>query len=218
MTLRGERAGKVSKAWSTLDVPVTTRIVMLLLLVALSMLLLDQPIARWVTSLTPWARTFAIWISEAASPVFVLALLLALSIFSIVHARARQAPVPTFCVSGLSCGLAAVVSSLLIKNMIGRARPSALHGWDSWLFKPFAFDDAFASLPSAQAALAAAITCSAAVHFPRYRVCLLTTGVLICVARVFAGEHWTSDVIAGWTLGWLVTRVLRQLFKQTLFP
>jgi len=191
---------------------------MLLLLVALSMLLLDQPVARWVTYLAPRLRTFAMWISEATSPVFVMPLLLALSLFAMVPARGKKAPVLALGIFELRCGLVAVLSSLLVKNIVGRARPSAISGWESSLFKPLAFDDAFASLPSTQAALAAAITCSAAVHFPRYRVCLLAAGVLICVARVFAGEHWTSDVIAGWTLGWLVTLVLRRRFKQAPFP
>ncbi|WP_250957355.1 phosphatase PAP2 family protein [Rhizobium sp. CG5] len=180
------------------------------------MLLIDQPVARWVTSLPSWLQTVGIWISEATSPVFVLPLIFGTSAFALLYAKARQKPASTFGVFCLCCGVAAVLSSLLVKNIIGRARPAALHGWDTSLFKPFAFDDAFASLPSTQAAFAAAVACSAAIQFPQYRVILLTAGALTCAARIFAGEHWPSDVIAGWALGWLVTLALLKLSNTRL--
>jgi len=37
---------------------------------------------------------------------------------------------------------------------------------------------------------------------------LLAAGVAICASRVLAGDHWASDVIAGWMLGWLATLAL----------
>lgn len=204
-------SGTASDGWRRPRAPVATWMARLLALTGLAMLLVDQPVARWVTSLPPWLKALAIEVSEATSPVYVLPLLLGIAIATRTYARRNRTVASVSDFFELSSGVAALLTSLLIKTMIGRARPSALGG-DGFLFKPLAFEDAFASLPSTQAAVAAATTCSAAIRFPQYRAGLLGLGALICSARVIAGEHWTSDVIAGWGLGGLLALLLFRVF------
>lgn len=198
-----------------LDVQTGTRTIRLLSLAVLSLLIVDRPIAVGMAGLPQWFRTGAVWVSEATAPVVVLPALLCLSVFSMFSRAARPVHKPVFAYFSLCCSMAALVSSLLVKNAIGRVRPDAAGGFDRLSFKPFAFEDAFAAMPSTQAALAAAVVCSAAICFPRQRIWLLATGALVCLSRVASGSHWTSDVIAGWTLGWLVVAAIARFFVRS---
>jgi undecaprenyl-diphosphatase len=174
------------------------------LLVAASAFLLDRSTASAAAWLPDWLSQTARWISEAASPVVVLPMLSGVWIIQLLRAHARPSHRQHFGFVSLCCGLSALASSALIKNAIGRARPYVSNGLDLLRLKPFAFDDAFASMPSSQSAFAVAVSCSLASHFPRYRTLLMLLSLLVCTSRVVVGEHWASDVIAGWTIGHLV--------------
>lgn len=65
----------------------------------------------------------------------------------------------------LKAGLAATAAALLLKALIGRARPAGDHGW--LIFDPFTADAAFQSAPSAHAALAGALVATAISRWPR---------------------------------------------------
>ncbi|MCM2477326.1 phosphatase PAP2 family protein [Rhizobium sp. CG5] len=184
-------------------------------LAVFSMLILDRPLALAVSDLPHWFRTAASWISGLAAPVVILPFLFGLWLSGVLFGGASAPRRPAFGLFSLCCSLAAVASSLLVKNIVGRARPDSTHDWDRLLLRPFAFDDAFASIPSTQGAFAAAVTCSAAICFPQHRICLLTVGALVCASRVVVGEHWTSDVIAGWAMGWLLTLAMLRLFRTS---
>lgn len=89
----------------------------------------------------------------------------------------------------------------LVKNAIGRARPSQLAEYGSFYFKPLAFDADFASFPSGHSATAGAMAISLALVFPKYRPCFGPVGALICISRQLLGAHWCSDTLMGWAVG-----------------
>ncbi|GIV55005.1 MAG: hypothetical protein KatS3mg039_1523 [Candidatus Kapaibacterium sp.] len=88
-----------------------------------------------------------------------------------------------------------------LKYAIGRARPFRDRG-DGYLL-PFRWDDAQWSLPSGHATVAGTI---AGVTWARSRCWLLrsaATALALVVggARIYSDKHWTSDVLAGTTIG-----------------
>lgn len=143
------------------------------------------------------------WLAETARDITALGgftvlgmITLAALAVLLVYRRRRQAVV---------FGLTAVVAQVLaevIKNIIGRPRPSFVARYDLI---------ASSSFPSGHAMMAPAIyfTLATIVAAGELRpaarglmmvgsICLV---VAIGVSRVYLGVHWPTDVVAGWTLG-----------------
>ncbi|MEH6664749.1 MAG: phosphatase PAP2 family protein [Brevundimonas sp.] len=100
-------------------------------------------------------------------------------------------------------GLAATAAALVLKAVIGRARPAG--DPELWLtFAPFSAGTAFQSAPSAHAALAGALVATAVRLWPRGTWVWLASGLLVGTMRILSGEHWPSDVVAGLGLGALI--------------
>jgi len=160
-----------------------------------SMMWADRPVGRLVGSLPAW-------LADAVAAVSLL-LAIAAGLFIVAIAlrdgAVRRARLGQGALLVVGSAAASLASAWLLKHLMGRARPEA--GVDPWSFAPLAFDDSYASLPSAQASCAAAIALSLAIALPRLRGLLVLLGAAVCLARVLVGAHWPSDVMAGWALG-----------------
>lgn len=171
------------------------------------MIWVDGPVADWVATrairLADSTGVFSIMLIGLGAVWVAAAVMVALA----VPARpTRLRSADPLKLSGrtatlvLGSAAASLGAATLLKHLIGRMRPSA-PGADAWRFEPLSIDDRFAALPSAQAACVAAIVLSLAVQLPRWRLPLVASGAAACLARVLAGAHWPSDVVAGWVLG-----------------
>ncbi|MEH6717289.1 MAG: phosphatase PAP2 family protein [Aurantimonas endophytica] len=192
-------------------------LIVLVLMIIPVMIWVDEPLAEWVATwsvrLASGAAAFSITLASLGVAVAVVAGLMALA------RPASIQPVTPGPSSGRVATLVLVSAAAsfgaagLLKHLIGRIRPSTI-GADPWRFEPLAFDDRFAALPSAQAACIAAVALSLATSFPRLRVLLILAGAAACLARVVAGDHWPSDVMAGWALGAAAVIVTRLGFAR----
>lgn len=106
----------------------------------------------------------------------------------------------------LATGLFALGASLVLKLMIGRARPGGADA-DPMAFAPGAFDRAFQSLPSSSSAVAAALALTLVRWRPSLSLPALAALVVICAERIFSRSHWPSDVVAGVVVGLLVVKL-----------
>lgn len=90
------------------------------------------------------------------------------------------------------------------KITIGRARPFTNHG-DGY-FLPFRWDDAQWSFPSGHATVAGTFigTALARSESPIVHGSVGLLALTIVGARVYSDKHWTSDVIAGATIGGVI--------------
>ena len=100
----------------------------------------------------------------------------------------------------------------LIRNFYPRERPFAFEGLDSLINQ----NPLEASFPSGHATFFMAL----AVYFllsgqKKLGYFLLISAVLIGVARVAAGVHWPSDILAGWAIGAAVSFVVFKLFSKS---
>jgi len=101
----------------------------------------------------------------------------------------------------LSSVIAAGIAGPVFKVVMGRARPNAGEGPDS--FAPFSSN---ASFPSGHTTQAFAVASVVAAHDGRLWVSVLSYGLAGSVgfARIEQDAHWSSDVLAGAILGTVV--------------
>jgi undecaprenyl-diphosphatase len=100
----------------------------------------------------------------------------------------------------------------VIKGMIGRARPLVEGGPHPFLFKPFTWHWAFASLPSGHATTAFSVLVAFGSLFPRARALLWAYALAILVSRIMVTAHYPSDVFAGAVVGTVGALLVRRYF------
>jgi membrane-associated phospholipid phosphatase len=192
-----------------LDLKMVATALGFLVLAALTAVIADMTIAAMVPALPGWIRSSAGWISTLTDPLVILPLVIGAFIVGRIFRMLGLGGPFELTTSLLTRSILAIVAATLLKGIIGRARPNEA-SLDPFHFQPFAAQDMFASAPSAQATLAAAIGCSLAMSFPKATIPILAAAIAICLSRVLVGEHWTSDVIFGWALGRGIAMVLNR--------
>lgn len=100
----------------------------------------------------------------------------------------------------------------LIKHIFGRARPGVGGSLDPYLFHPFSWPAAYASLPSGHAATAFSVLVAFGTLWPRARTVLWVYALLIAVSRVVVTAHFPSDVLAGAAVGGVGALLVRRWF------
>ncbi|AXJ00352.1 PAP2 superfamily protein [Cyclonatronum proteinivorum] len=106
----------------------------------------------------------------------------------------------------LSAVLVSLIFTTLLKFSLGRARPEIWFGEGYTGFFGFQTGRSFHSLPSGHATAVTAM-CIAVFqlrHETAYRLLALTLTLLILSSRLFLGEHFPADVLAGIWLGSIV--------------
>ena len=100
----------------------------------------------------------------------------------------------------------------IVKRLIGRARPY-VGGYDNpFLYKPFIWQPAYASMPSGHATSAAAAAVAIGAVWPRARPLMWLYALTIMFSRVVVVAHHPSDVLAGALVGAVGVLILRRLF------
>ncbi|MEB2848475.1 phosphatase PAP2 family protein [Endobacterium cereale] len=171
--------------------------------------MVDTTIAQNISVFPDWVRDAAQWISRSTDPLFVIPLIAGAFVVQLALRAVGFASRHDLIKELLIQAIAAIGVATLLKTIIGRARPSH-SAMDPFNFQPFMAQDMFASCPSAQATLAAAIGFSFAMRFPSARMPILMAAAAVCLSRVLVGEHWSSDVVFGWALGWYISSMHRR--------
>jgi undecaprenyl-diphosphatase len=100
----------------------------------------------------------------------------------------------------------------LAKRLIGRARPFVGGTADPYLYDPFAWKAAYASLPSGHTTTAFAAAVAIGAVWPQARPWLWAYAVVIAVSRVAIWAHHPSDVLAGAVVGAVGAILVRDWF------
>jgi len=128
-------------------------------------------------------------------------------VLSAWHAGERRYLLPAL----LAVGICDLACARVLKPSIDRARPCAV--LDDVAMRPTPSGylcGSGRSMPSCHAANSAAL--AAALGSPALAAVSVATGL----SRVATGQHWPSDVLAGWAMGAGAGAGLRYLFRRAL--
>lgn len=102
----------------------------------------------------------------------------------------------------------ALLTTNIFKIIFGRARPVLFDSLGHLHLRPLTLAYDYASFPSGHSTTAAAITMILMVWLPRFRWLFLAAGVFMAASRVAADAHYPSDIVGGFTVGFLFTLTL----------
>jgi membrane-associated phospholipid phosphatase len=100
----------------------------------------------------------------------------------------------------------------IVKHIFGRARPLVGGSLNPYLFSPFTWPAAYASLPSGHATTVFSVLVAFGTLWPRARTILWIYALLIAVSRVVVTAHYPSDVLAGAVVGVVGALLVRRYF------
>jgi len=96
---------------------------------------------------------------------------------------------------------------IISKYAFKRSRPERQYNPRLWntRFTP--------SFPSGHAATTAAWATSLALASPKISSIMIGYTLLSGYSQVYVGNHYASDVLAGWVLGWITGRYIHSIFE-----
>ncbi len=92
--------------------------------------------------------------------------------------------------------------SLGIKTVVNRPRPEGKRG---------RLDSSFPSTHSAQSSALAFVYGQ---KYPKLKIFFYTYSLFVGFSRVYSGEHYPSDVLVGWVLGYLTARLVLRAERE----
>jgi undecaprenyl-diphosphatase len=109
------------------------------------------------------------------------------------------------------------LAALLVKLLVGRARPYSYRENGLLSLHPFRLDSLYASFPSGHATTIGAVAGILVLLFPRWKYVALVAAVWVAATRVLLGAHYPSDTVAGLGLGFGLAVMTAQVFARLGF-
>ena len=185
-----------------------------------SMFLLDRAASDWARHLPRWfVDAFEQITDFGLSGWFLYPLgFILLGLAAVAASGSTRLAQGVFAALGARFGFLFVAIALpglfttIVKRLIGRARPYVGGYDDPFLYKPFIWQPAYASMPSGHATTAAAAAVAIGALWPRVRPLMWFYALMIMFSRVVVVAHHPSDVLAGALVGVIGALVLRRFF------
>ncbi len=108
----------------------------------------------------------------------------------------------------------ASVITVLLKAVIGRARPVFFEALDMIGFYPISTDWAYNSMPSGHAAASFAGLVMLGLLMPNLKPATWTVAIVVGMSRVAVGAHWPTDVLFGAFIGMICADFVMAYLKH----
>jgi membrane-associated phospholipid phosphatase len=118
----------------------------------------------------------------------------------------------------LVAATAPALSTDLLKVLFARSRPALFLEQGIYEFRFFQNAPEFASFPSEEATVVAAVASALSVLFPAYRSSLFLLAVVIAACRLVLAVSYLSDVLAGFCIGVCFVSILHAGFTRFGLP
>ncbi len=169
---------------------------------------IDAPVIRAVGHLPVWLISFFDYITDYGKSGWLLwplgILFLAIAARPLRLTRTSQAVLAAINVRiGFLFATIAVpgIVTNLIKHVLGRARPRVGGSIDPFLFSPFNWSAAYASLPSGHATTVFSVMVGFGALWPRLTPALWIYAILIVLSRWIVTAHYPTDTIVAAIIG-----------------
>lgn len=225
-TALGRSAGFCAAAWTAR--PLLTSLAVVLALCALSVALIDRPLAEYyrhdADRETVMAFRYLTRLGNATPYVVTLLMVLvacrAGSAFCLYAATVeRLKRVTDACVFVLLSLAVSGAALHVLKIVIGRYRPRAL--FESGLYDVSSFSVGYltSSFPSGHSQTVWALAAALIIVYPRYDLAYIALAALISFSRLVTTDHYLSDVLFGSFLGAAgAVLVKRRLYDRRGIP
>lgn len=166
---------------------------------------LDLTLFEW---LYPYRRDPLLYPVELLTKLGTSTWYIVFSLLLYLYWRGREAGRSNAALLILSTTVSSGILVDIVKVIFGRARPQLYADDRLYGFFWGRFDVLYRSFPSGHATTAMAVWLAFALLFPRYRLWLITVGILIASSRVILSQHYLSDILVGGWLGATTTLLL----------
>jgi len=110
--------------------------------------------------------------------------------------------------------LLAILTTGVLKILIGRSRPIIYEALGTSFFVPGTVESAFNSMPSGHTAVSFAALVMIGMLFPKIKWATWTLAIIVAVSRVYIGAHWVGDVVFGAFIGMLCADITKAVLKK----
>ncbi len=189
---------------------------MAVLIIVISYLFIDLPVARCFHALSQETRDVFEWITKAGVSTVYLVVSFCLFIFfrwireNRLHADCALLFFSSVALSGIVTNIA--------KFLVGRLRPKMFFESGLYGFDPFHTGYEFNSLPSGHATTVFAIATTCSIFWPKYRILFFIFAAIVALSRLVLNAHYLSDVLAGACIGTVTAIVMKRYIPVRLSP
>jgi membrane-associated phospholipid phosphatase len=187
-----------------------------ILVIVISYLFIDLPVARFLHTLNQETRDIFEWITKAGVSTSYLVVSFGLFVFfrwireNRLHADRALLFFSSIAVSGIVANI--------VKFLVGRLRPKMFFEKGLYGFEPFHIGYEFNSMPSGHATTVFAIATTCSIFWPKYRIPLYLFATIVAISRLVLTSHFLGDVLAGSCIGVMTVTVMKRYVPVELCP
>ncbi len=190
-------------------------IVLYLSAVAFSFVYTDKPVAEYFLKILPTTNTrWLVSLTHLGLGILYLVGFLGAALFFRYIYKIRISEMRAWFL--WSCVVLCSSICLVLKIILGRARPDLWFGWHIYGFHGFHTDSTYWSFPSGHTAAIMSVVFGIAAIFPRSSLYVVLFGLMVACSRIVLIQHYPSDILMATWIALMSVGLMRWVFQHKL--